>query len=285
MKRNVFPLWIVIGLASLLFITIFWQVKSTRADTTYYELNIATNPTSALFTADNMAPGDQVSSFVNVLNTGNLDFNYSVNTNQESGSEALFNSLLLKISDNNGPLFEGFLSELADFPLGTISAGGQAGLSFTASLPKECNNDVQGQSTSVSFVFSAVGHDQDIPVESCFEPPFSNVQFTLHQKSTVPIKFHLHEPSIDNDVRLEVTGPAKDGGTVTYFFRTSDGTLKFDNHLDEPHYLARFSTFDFPVVTNATYIATVYDDSQAVCWKAFVVLEQGNRSNSLQERN
>jgi hypothetical protein len=193
----------------------------------------------------------------------------------------------LKVSDGTGKLYEGPLNGLQYFPLGTIASFQKTSLTFTVALPYETGNEFQGKTTSVAFDFSAIGHDDQLPVDGeCFEPPFSNRNFTLHQKSTVPIKFHLHnhsgdlETTLRNDVRLEVTGPGVNGGTVKYIFDVKDGTLKFDNKPDEPHYHARFSTFDYTVKTDGTYKATVYVGNKAVCEKEFVVLKQGNRSNS-----
>lgn len=265
---------------------VYWPTIDTKADTTTYTVNIATSPSSGFLKAVDMAPGDKVTSILNVQNNGNLDFNYTVSAREENGAVDLYNKLTLKIFDSNGQLYEGSFGGLQDFPLGTIAKATSSNLTFIAELPKDTDNIYQAKSSSVAFDFTAVGHDEQISTDDCFEPPFSNNQFTLHQKSTVPIKFHLRnalgelETTERSNVRLEVTGPGVNGGDIKYVFAVTDGTLKFSENIDEPHYLARFSTFDYPVVTDATYTATVYVDNQAVCQKSFVVLDQGNRSNA-----
>ena len=233
-----------------------------------------------------MAPGDKKTSILKVSNNGNLDFNYSVSSRQETGEIILYNKLLLKVTDSDGSLYEGNLKDFLNFPLGTIAKGGNESLTFTAELPLQTGNDLQGKATTVSFDFTAVGHEEQIPIgDQCYEPPFSNRNFTLQQKSTVPIKFHLRDEygNLENEllqnVRLEVTGPGKKGGTVKYVFIPKNGTLDFQK-IKPPHYHARFSTFDYSVINDQWYTATVYVDNKEYCKKTFQVLGNGNRSNA-----
>lgn len=276
----------ILGLLSLA--TSHVPINATGAYEATYNIDIALSPANGFLTGRNMKPGDQVTSLLEVENKGNVDFNYTVRSRKEAGDEPLYNQMTLKISDGTGLLYEGPMNGLQNFPLGTIASFQKTSLTFTAALPYETDNEFQGKETTVAFDFTAIGHDDQLPGDGeCFEPPFSNRNFTLHQKSTVPIKFHLNNPETGemessplDDVRLEVKGPDVRGGHVTYLFAVDDGTLKFDQKVDEPHYLARFSTFDYPVKTDSTYTATVYVGDTAVCKKDFMVLEQGNRSNA-----
>ncbi|HEU4962523.1 MAG TPA: hypothetical protein VFV52_01495 [Bacilli bacterium] len=263
------------------------QVQGTEAEESYYYVDISTSPAHGFLQASNLAPGDTVRSVLTVANNGNLDFNTSVSARQETGNTAFYNILHVTVADSNGLLYEGSFAGLQDFPLGTIPIGQQRYLTFTATLPLATGNEMQGQATSVAFDLTAIGHEEQIPLgDECFEPPFSNRNFTLHQNSTVPIKFHLHDAygliddSLHADVRLEVTGPGVNGGDVKYVFAIADGTLKFGESRKDPHYLARFSTWDDPVVTDGWYTATVFVGSQPVCQKTFQVLAKGNRSNA-----
>ncbi|PLT35579.1 hypothetical protein [Bacillus sp. V5-8f] len=265
----------------IILLVIFMPPRGTQADQTTYNVDISTNPANGFLIAENFAPGDMKTSILKVNNNGNLDFNYTVSSSQESGDQALYDRIILTVNDNQGHIYQGPLNGLKDFPLGTIINGGNRDLTFTAELPLETGNDAQGKSTSVAFNFSAVGHEEQIPTDGCFEPPFSNRNFTLHQKSTVPIKFHLRDgmgnlESIERDnVRLEVSGP-----DAIYNFRVTDGTLDHHDQVDEPHYHARFSTWDYHVTNDMTYTAKVYVGSQVVCQKPFTVLKKGNRSNA-----
>lgn len=285
-----FRLKLILGSIVLLGITTLVSANQPFAGTGAYEANykidLDLNPSTELLIGDNMKPGDWITSNMEVQNNGNIDFNYSVSASQQSGSEELYQLVELTVSDSKGKLYEGLLHELDQLPLGTIASFQKSNIKFIATFPDEAGNEYQGKLTAFSLDFHAIGHEQEIPEEDCFEPPFSNQNFTLQQKSTVPIKFHLHDSSGEletnprNDVRLEITGPSVSGGNVKYVFDMNNGTLKFDHKVDEPHYLARFSTFDYPVKTDGTYVATVYVGNQAYCSKEFVVLEHGNRSNS-----
>jgi hypothetical protein len=273
---------IILSMILLLFL---FQVNETKADEDY-RVDIATTPAEVLFNVGNMKPGDWTTSILKISNNGNLDFNYSVNSRQESGDLYLYKQFLLKVLGSEGTLYEGSLKDFHDFPLGTIAARGSNSLTFTVELPYETGNEAQGQSTSVAFDFTAIGHEEQIPIDGqCFEPPFSNRNFTLHQKSTVPIKFHLRdshgnlEDEILQNVRLEVTGSSTSAGNVKYVFTPKNGTLDFQK-VNQPHYHAQFSTFDYPVSIDQWYTATVYVDNKVYCNQTFQVLKQGNRSNA-----
>ncbi|MDN3016816.1 hypothetical protein PH210_11475 [Paenibacillus sp. BSR1-1] len=276
---------IIIILITILIVSLI-HVRGTQANETEYNVDISTTPAEGFLIAENMAPGDKKTSILKVNNNGNLDFNYSVSSRQESGDVDLYNKILLKVSDSDGRLYEGTLKGFLSFPLGTIEIGGNDSLTFTAELPIDTGNELQGKSTKVAFDFSAIGHEEQIPIgDQCYEPPFSNRNFTLQQKSTVPIKFHLRdeygnlEEELLQNVRLEVTGPSSKGGVLKYVFVPKDGSLDFQK-VNPPHYHARFSTFDYPVVNDQWYTATVYVDNKEYCKKTFQVLQNGNRSNA-----
>ncbi|MEH7332275.1 hypothetical protein V7161_06530 [Neobacillus drentensis] len=275
----------ILLLTIILLISIL-QVRGTKADDTVYKVEISTTPAEGFLIAQNMSPGDKKTSILRVSNNGNLDFNYSVSSRQETGNVDLYNKILLKVSDSEGRLYEGPLNNFKDFPLGTIEIDGNESLTFTAELPVDSGNEIQGQSTKVAFDFTAIGHEEQIPIgDQCYEPPFSNQNFTLQQKSTVPIKFHLRdefgnlEEELLQNVRIEVTGPSSKGGVLKYVFVPKDGSLDFQK-VNPPHYHARFSTFDYPVVNDQWYTATVYVDNKEYCKKTFQVLQNGNRSNA-----
>ena len=107
----------------------------------------------------------------------------------------------------------------------------------------------------------------------------------MQPKSTVPIKFHLRdtdgdlEKEILQNVRLEVTGPSPKESNIKYVFTQKNGELDFQK-VDPPHYHAQFSPFDYPVVVNQWYTATVYVNDKEYCNRIFQVLEKGNRSNA-----
>lgn len=282
MRRIKFIFISVVIFLSLIMLVILFQVRDTKADESENEVDISTTPADFLFDVKNMKPGDWSTATLKINNEGNLDFNYSISSHKESGDSYLYNQFLVWVSDSDGLLYEGRLSDFVGFPLGTIAAKGSNTLTFKVELPYETGNEAQGKTASVTFALNAVGHKEEIPIgDQCFEPPFSNRNFTQHQKSTVPIKFHIEgsDNEFQKDVRLEVTGPSISGGNVKYVFITEKENLDLQK-VNPPHYHAQFSPFGYPVMTDQWYTATVYVDNKVYCKKSFEVLEQGTRSNA-----
>jgi hypothetical protein len=90
----------------ILLVSLLLQSRSTKADETVYKVDISTTPANGFLIAENMAPGDKKTSILKVSNKGNLDFNYSVSSRQESGDIDLYNRILLKVSDSDGPFLK-----------------------------------------------------------------------------------------------------------------------------------------------------------------------------------
>jgi hypothetical protein len=283
MRKVKFIFISVASILSFVLMIFLFQVKDTKADDSDYEVDISTTPAQFLFDVKNMKPGDWSTSSLKINNEGNLDFNYSISSHHESGDSYLYNQFLVWVSDREGLLYEGKLSDFSNFPLGTIAAKGSNTLIFKVELPYETGNEAQGKSTSVTFELNAIGHKEEIPIgDQCFEPPFSNRNFTQHQNSTVPIKFHIEgseKSDIQKNVRLEVTGPSTSGDKVKYVFTTEKENLDLQK-VNPPHYHAQFSPFNYPVMTDKWYTATVYVDNKVYCNRTFEVLSQGNRSNA-----
>lgn len=269
---------LVMGFSALMGLAVFsvnyLPFLSTKATSSTYYIDIATTPASGFLTMANMAPGDSVSSILNVENKGNVDFTYSVSSRLENGDTNLYKTINLQVTDRTGKLYEGPMADFQRYPLGTLASFQERSLTFMAQLPANIDNSLQGKSVNVAFDFTAVG--QTVLGDDCFLQPFSNQNFTLHQGSDVPIKFHLHDDQPHSNVRLEITGPSSSNGQIAYVFSLDNGKLDLTGN----HYLAQFSTRDYAVVTNGTYKATIYVDNVAICEKEFMVLEQGNRSNS-----
>lgn len=236
--------------------------------TTGAEFGIATDPPASFLKMENMAPGARTTANLTVKNIGQHDFSYKISAARQAGDESLYNMLLLDLVDATGQVrYSGSLSGLLDLEIGTMAVDSVEVLNFTVIFPAEAGNEFQGKSTAVQFTFAARSHEGDIGngERVIFEPPVSNNHFALKIDSTVPIKFHLvkADGSLDRQVNpdliLEVTGPSPQGGTVTYTFRVSDGTLRFDNGLELPHYITNFATRNYPVQPLAFYTARVVE--------------------------
>ncbi len=137
---------------------------------------ISTNPTSALVTFANMAPGDQVTAPLTVKNDGTLAMRYamtSVSTNEDN--KGLRGQLQLNVKSgvtdcsNAGFAASGtslYGSALNDALFGdpatgqqtgdrTLAAGANEVLCFNVSLPATTGNEFQNAATTAAFTFAA----------------------------------------------------------------------------------------------------------------------------------
>lgn len=119
-------------------------------------ITIGTEPTSAAFNVQNLAPGTSESATIRVRNGGNLDFNYRITPAKKKGYSAVYNALTARITDaaDGTILYNGPLSQLAAGPV-LLQAGGDQQLQFTVGLPSECGNELQDSYCSVDFTFDA----------------------------------------------------------------------------------------------------------------------------------
>jgi hypothetical protein len=144
-------------------------------------VDLAINPTSAMFTVSNMAPGDVQYSGLQVTNSGTLQLRYAMTTTVD-GNSTLDEQLDLTmdvvtgagvdtiwftaddvVGEANiyGP--DGALSAAvigdptqgADAGDRTLAASGSERLRFKVTLPLSTPNSYQGTSCTVSFVFDA----------------------------------------------------------------------------------------------------------------------------------
>lgn len=225
----------------------------------------------------NLAPGDKGTETFDLHNEGTIHLKYDVSGGVENGPIPFVGvdpdqdlRVTYAYSTDNGVNWVGFIPGDNNIILPT---GSMHKFKVNYEVPLRANDRYQGASGILHLRFRA---EQFVLGDDCFLPPFSNRNFTLHQGSLVPIKFEAHGSQDDDQVRLEITGPGVSGGMVKYVFTQSNGNLEKNGN----HYQAQFSTRDYVVVTNGTYKATVFLGDTPICEKSFVVLEQGNRSNS-----
>jgi hypothetical protein len=252
--------------------------EGTQATGSYYYINIATNPANGFIKASNMAPGDKVTSVLEVQNKGNVDFKYTISARRTDGAQELYDIMLLKVFNSEGEqLYEGGFNGLQDFPLGSIAHFDKTNLTVTAEFPIQAGNEYQRKSTTVAFDFRANHVVQPDGECFCNEPPFNNRTMTLQKKSVLPIEFHLDKPDgysssgWRNDVRLVITGMPK-----TYEYSVKQGTLKYYGNLYNPTFKANFKV---PDIKEDTYEckAIVYVGNTIVCEKEFVIKIKDNR--------
>ncbi|MGG1573161.1 LPXTG cell wall anchor domain-containing protein [Fictibacillus sp. NRS-1165] len=150
---------------SLLVLTIvlFLPMGKTGADETTKEIDIALSPGSYLFDLQNLKPGDWGKRTLTIQNKGNQDFTYDMTAKRESGSRALYQQLLLKVSDSKGTLYEGSLKDFKKIEPRLLSHFDEEKLQVTLQFPYESGNEFQGKITNVVFQFQSTGHESSDP--------------------------------------------------------------------------------------------------------------------------
>ncbi len=140
-------------------------------------VDLVAAPATAVLTATDMAPGDQVTNNLNVSNSGSLEFRYSMTSTTTEDTLAAELVLTVKsgvttCDDANwqatgSVLYSGVLGTAATINvLGDPTQGAQAGdrvlaaaanenLCFNVTLPTSAPNSVQGLSTTATFTFDA----------------------------------------------------------------------------------------------------------------------------------
>lgn len=119
-------------------------------------ITIGTEPTSAAFNVQDLAPGRTEAATIRVQNGGNLDLDYRIAAEKKKGYAAIYNALTACITDtaDGAVLYNGLLSQMAAGPV-VLPAGQQDELEFRVGLPTESGNDLQGNYCSVDFTFDA----------------------------------------------------------------------------------------------------------------------------------
>ncbi len=140
-------------------------------------IDISTNPTTAVVTMSNMAPGDQVTAPMTISNDGTLELRYAVTSNTDL--DPLAAELVLTIKSDvttcddanwatdGTPLYNGILGTNAGIPLiGDNTQGGDTDdrvlaasaneiLCFNVTLPLGTTNTFQNTASTATFTFDA----------------------------------------------------------------------------------------------------------------------------------
>jgi hypothetical protein len=114
----------------------------------------------AVFSAENVAPGDSTAGTVTVSNAGSLAGDLTLSGSEPvdtpgPGGGALSERLGLVVQEvSSAPpatVYAGPLDQLGALPLGTLGPGGSRAYRFTASLPPSADESVAGASTVVAY--------------------------------------------------------------------------------------------------------------------------------------
>lgn len=148
--------WKVITIYSLVMLTlvVFLPLGSTGAVDTV-EVDLVTKPTEVLFDVSNIKPGDVFERTFDIKNGGNVDLRYKTKAEFLSGSEKLYNQLILHVTDGKTTLYEGSLHKFSGFDERQLTYSDSDQLIYKVEFPYESGNEFQGLATRFQIIISA----------------------------------------------------------------------------------------------------------------------------------
>ena len=140
-------------------------------------IDLVATPASAVISAADMAPGDQVTASLDVANSGSLEFRYAAsstttedilaselvltiktgvttcdNTNWATDGTSIYSS---ELGDSGGIALFGNPTQGAQAGDRVLAAGGNEALCFNVTLPLSASNASQGVPSTATFTFDA----------------------------------------------------------------------------------------------------------------------------------
>ncbi|TYR75250.1 cell wall protein [Rossellomorea vietnamensis] len=121
------------------------------------EIDIALSPASVSFNVSKLVPGDWASREIDILNSGTQDFKYLSSAKFISGSEMLYNALILTVKDEKKELYNGSLGNFHKLEPRLLASSKQEKLTLTIEMPYELGNEYQGLTSDFEFKFYVEG--------------------------------------------------------------------------------------------------------------------------------
>ena len=131
-------------------------------------LSIGSSSSSALFTAPNMKPGENVNGTVDIANTGSVPGTFTLSTSNAVDTGALLGQLDLKIEDcglfsgttaptcsGTNVVYNAKASGVGTVSLGSFASSAKHRYKFDVTLPSSTTNAFQGKTASVEFDWDA----------------------------------------------------------------------------------------------------------------------------------
>ncbi|MEC1721283.1 LPXTG cell wall anchor domain-containing protein [Schinkia azotoformans] len=138
---------------------VFLMMPSTLQAESTSQIDIGTKTNGYLFDLSNLKPGDRAYRILTIQNRGQRDFSYNTTAKFQGGDEKLYNEFLLKVSDANGTLHEGYLKDFRGLTPRFLKSINEEDLMFELEFPYELGNEFQGLGFEVEFRFIVEGYD------------------------------------------------------------------------------------------------------------------------------
>lgn len=157
MERQRKPLYGLALFSFLLFLFCF-SPNEVDADSKENEVVIDRYPDEAIFSLENMKPGDFAYRTLTVQNNQDLDLLYTMKL-ENTGELKLYNELLLQVSFDDETVFNGKLKDYQGMNDRLLHARSEEILEFYLKFPEELGNEYQGLRADFIIDFTAKAGD------------------------------------------------------------------------------------------------------------------------------
>lgn len=134
---------------------LFYFVPAPQVYAAEERLAIEIDPADRVFEVANMKPGDWAPRKIMIQNTGNVDFSYEAEAYRASGSQKLFDALVLEVRAQETILYDGKLKDFRNSVSRELPQNKGEELEFTIRFPYELGNDYQGLDVHFKLQFLA----------------------------------------------------------------------------------------------------------------------------------
>ncbi|WHY84328.1 TasA family protein [Neobacillus novalis] len=132
-------------------------IKYANAKGVEKEIDISTSPNKVFFDISNAKPGDTYMKVIKVQNNGTKDFKYLFTHRFLTGSEKIYNELVLTVTDKSGELYKGKLNDYKKLDSRILKSSTNEDLTFSIYFPSDLGNDFQRLSCEFQFKFYVEG--------------------------------------------------------------------------------------------------------------------------------
>jgi hypothetical protein len=134
-----------------------YPIKNINAAENVKEIDIVTSPHKVFFDISNGKPGDTFTKVLKIKNNGTRDFKYLFSNRFLTGSEKIYNELMLTVSDKSGELYNGNLKDYKKLDSRNLKSKTDEELTLSIYFPYKLGNEFQNLNSEFEFKFYVEG--------------------------------------------------------------------------------------------------------------------------------
>lgn len=144
----------ILSVSLLLLLLVSLIPAAVHGKTAGEEANLIISPKEALFSVENMKPGDYAIRILTLENTDSDKIIYDMKLINR-GDLKLYNEMLFQLKAGNQVLFDGKLKDFSGFSDRSLAAGEEEHIEFYLKFPEELGNEFQGLRSGFILQFSS----------------------------------------------------------------------------------------------------------------------------------